>query len=91
MRWETLSREDQALDICIAENVSLALATVDLPFLPVHAPTITPWPHEQLAVVAKVAQGRGQSLHRADPKSGQIMLVLGYGTAQLLAELRAQA
>lgn len=92
MKWETLSEEDQALDICIAENVALALATEDLPFLPVSITTSpTGWTRDQLALFAKIAQGRGQSLWRADQKSGQIMLILGYGVAQLLAETEGPA
>ena len=87
MKWETLSEEDRVLDMCIAENVALALAGTDLPFLPVQ-PTTSPtgWPRDQLAVLAKVAQGRGQSLYRADPMSGNVMLAIGYGLADLLAE-----
>lgn len=92
MKWETLSEEDQALDICIAENVALALATEDLPSLPVSITTSpTGWTRDQLALFAKIAQGRGQSLWRADQKSGQIMLILGYGVAQLLAETEGPA
>jgi len=85
MAWDKLSAADQALDTCIAEMVVLELATHDLPFLP-DTYTMARFDRDELAVIAKAAQARGQSLASVDMKSGMLMLSLGYGLAQLLAD-----
>jgi len=90
MKWEKLSPEDQALDRCIAEQVVLELATHNLPFLP-DTYKMAQFDREELAVIAKAAQARSQSLASIDQASGLLMLALGYGLAQLLADTETVA
>lgn len=90
LRWESLSKQDQALDCCIAEQMALVLATQNLPFLPASY-TMPTFSEGELRLFAQAGQARGQSLARVDQQSGVLMLGLGYGMAQLLATAQAQA